>query len=268
VSRAKTGVVRSEGVARYLERIGYTGKGAPTIATLRKLQVGHLVNVPFENLDVFHRRGVRVDVNWSYQKIVDRQRGGWCFELNGCFGALLEQLGYRVARLSCRTFEPATGGLSPDFDHLALLVRVGRDRFLVDVGWGDCPLAPVPAEAGEYVARPRRVRIETTDDSLRLVERVERVDGETVWELQYEASLHPRALADFDARSRYLQHEPGLNWTEKPLVTRATSAKGGRLTLHADRLRTRQDDLSFIDEPVTQAEWAAVLATNFDIAPP
>jgi N-hydroxyarylamine O-acetyltransferase len=255
-------------VARYFERIGYTGKGAATLATLRKLQVGHLVHVPFENLDVFHRRGVRVDVNWSYQKIVGRRRGGWCFELNGCFGALLEQLGYRVARLSCRTFEPGTGGLSADFDHLALLVRVGTDRFLVDVGWGDCPLAPIPAEAGEYAARPRRVRIETAADSIRLIERVERVDGETVWELQYEASLHPRALADFDARSRYLQTEPGLNWTEKRLVTRATSAKGSRITLHHDRLRTRQDDLSFVDQPVTQDAWPAVLEEHFGIAPP
>ena len=64
------GKVRNDGVDRYLKRIGYTGVGAPTINTLRKLQLGHLINVPFENLDVFHRRGVRVDVNWSFQKIV------------------------------------------------------------------------------------------------------------------------------------------------------------------------------------------------------
>jgi N-hydroxyarylamine O-acetyltransferase len=268
VAGAKTAVVRSDGIGRYLERVGYAGRRAPTLTTLRKLQLAHLIHVPFENLDVFHRRGVRVDVNWSYQKIVDRRRGGWCFELNGCFGALLDQLGFRVARLACRTFEPATGGLGPDFDHLALLVRVGGDRFLVDVGWGDCPLAPIPAEAGEYSARPRRVRIETTADTLRLVERVEEVDGEAVWTPQYEASLHPRALADFDARSRHLQTEPGLSWTEKPLVTRATSGKGGRLTLHRDRLRTRQDDLSFVDEPVTPGEWPAVLDERFGIAPP
>ena len=112
------------------------------------------------------------------------------------------------------------------------------------------------------------MRIETTADSLRLIERVERVDGETVWELQYEASLHPRALADFDARSRYLQTEPGLNWTEKPLVTRATSAKGGRVTLHADRLRTREDDLSFVDEPVSEDEWPAVLRGALRHRPP
>lgn len=268
MARAKTGVEHDDGVGRYLDRIGYTGRRAPTLTTLRNLQLAHLINVPFENLDVFHRRGVRVDVNWSYQKIVGRRRGGWCFELNGCFGALLEQLGYRVARLSCRTFESDTGGLSADFDHLALLVRVGSDRFLVDVGWGDCALAPIPAEVGEYKVRPRRARIETTDDSLRLIELVERVDGETVWERQYEASLHPRALADFDARSRYLQTEPGLNWTETPLVTRATSAKGGRVSLHADRLRTRQDDLTFVDEPVSQDEWPAVLEDRFGIAPP
>lgn len=255
-------------VARYLDRIGYAGQRDPTHATLEDLQVAHLVAVPFENLHVFHRRGVRTDVGWSYRKIVEQGRGGWCYELNGCFATLLDQLGYAVDRMACRTYEPDTGGLSADFDHLALLVGVGGHHFLVDVGWGDGPLAPIPAEPGEYDTRPRRTRIERDADVLRLVELATRVDGATAWELQYEAGLRPRQLADFDARSHYLQTKPGLSWTEKPLVTRATSRRGARLTLHRDRLRVRADDLSFADEPVVVGEWASVLAERFAISPP
>jgi N-hydroxyarylamine O-acetyltransferase len=255
-------------VDRYLARIEVDDGHEPSLDTFARLQAAHLVRVPFENLHVFHRLGVRVDVDWSYHKVVEQRRGGWCFELNGCFAELLRRLGYNVELLSCRTFEPATGGLSPDFDHMTLLVHVNGEAYLVDVGWGDNPLAPLPAEPGEYPSRPRPARIETDASTVRLFEYVERSDGTAVWELQYQASRQPRQLAQFEARSRYLQTERGLSWTEKPLVTRATSAHGGRVTLHRDRLRVRNDDLSIHDKVVSADEWEVELRAWFEMSIP
>jgi N-hydroxyarylamine O-acetyltransferase len=252
-------------VVRYLRRIDYAGSRAPTLDTLIALQLAHLVSVPFENLHVFRRRGVRVDLEWSYAKVVEQRRGGWCFELNGCFSELLRRLGYSVDLLSGRVYQPSSGGLSPEFDHLALLVHTAEGPHLVDVGWGDSVLQPLPAEAGEYDTRPRPARVEADRGSLRVVELVTREDGETVWELQYEADRRPRLLAEFDPRSRFLQTEPGLSWTEKPLVTRATSANGARVTLHADRLRVRDDDLSVVDRPVRADTWTDVLLEHFGL---
>lgn len=252
----------------YFARIGYEGTRQPSLATLTELQAAHLIEVPFENLHVFYRVGVRVDVHWSYHKIVEQRRGGWCFELNGCFAELLRRLGYRVDLLSCRTFEPASGGLSPDFDHLALLVHLDETSFLVDVGWGDNPLAPLPIESGEYDSRPRPTRIEADGSFVSLLEYVEGDDGSSTWELQYQASRRPRQLDQFDTRSRYLQHQPGLAWTDKPLVTRATSALGGRVTLHRDRLRRRGDDLSIEDHPVAAERWETELHEWFGLSVP
>jgi N-hydroxyarylamine O-acetyltransferase len=254
-------------VDRYLARIEWDGGRDPSLTVLRDLQVAHLVHVPFENLHVYNRLGVDTDVDRSYAKIVERRRGGWCFELNGCFAELLRRLGYAVDLLSCRTFDPASGGFSPDFDHLALLVHLGTTRHLVDVGWGDNPLSPIPAEVGEYATRPRPTRIETDASTLRLIELVEH-DGGSDWELQYEAALRPRQLREFEQRSRHLQTAPGLSWTEKPLVTRATSAYGGRVTLHRDRLRRRGDDLSTNDEPVDPDHWEEQLQRWFDMSAP
>src|SRR5690606_39084460 len=92
--------------ARYLERIGYAGPLEPTYDVLHALQVAHMIHVPFENLDVYHRRGVEVGVDHSFHKIVERRRGGWCFEVNGGFAALLSAVGFDVDLLSCRTYEP------------------------------------------------------------------------------------------------------------------------------------------------------------------
>lgn len=255
-------------IDRYLSRINFYGGHEPSVDTLVRLQAAHLMRVPFENLHVFHHLGVRVDVVWSYQKIVERRRGGWCFELNGCFAELLRRLGYRVELLSCRTFDAATGSLSPDFDHLTLLVHVNGAAYLVDVGWGDGPLAPLPAEPGEYPGRPRPARIETNASTLRFFELVERSDGTDAWELQYQASRQPRQLAEFEDRSRHLQTEPGLSWTAKPVVTRATSPSGGRVTLHRDRLRLRNDDLSIHDKDIPIDQWEGQLRTWFEMSIP
>jgi N-hydroxyarylamine O-acetyltransferase len=255
-------------VDRYLARLGYEGRRDPSLVGLADLHLAHLEHVPFENLHVFHRIGVGTGVDWSYSKIVEQRRGGWCFELNGCFAELLRRLGYTVELLSCRTFEPDTGGLSDDFDHLTLLVHLDDAAWLVDVGWGDCALRPLPVETGEYETRPRPTRIEANARTVCLIELVERDGAGSVWELQYEASRQPRQLADFAARSTYLQTTPGLSWTTKPLVTRATSAHGGRVTLHRDRLRLRGDDLSIRDEPVAPDDWDAQLHRWFGMSRP
>ena len=101
-------------VDRYLHRIGVSGPvGLPTLQLLGELQLAHLIRVPFENLHAFHRRGVRTDIDWSYPKIVDSARGGWCFELNGCFGELLRQVGFNVDYVSCQVWESIPGEWGP-----------------------------------------------------------------------------------------------------------------------------------------------------------
>ena len=103
--------------------------------------------MPFENLDVFHRRGVSTDVASSYAKVINRGRGGWCFELNGAFGWLLAELGFEVDRVSCQVW--GDDGWGPPLDHLALVVHLGGERWLADVGFGDCCLSPIRLVDGE-----------------------------------------------------------------------------------------------------------------------
>ena len=105
---------------RYLQRIGMSPQtGPPTLELLAALQLAHLSHVPFENLHVYHARGVRTDVDWSYPKIVEQRRGGWCFEVNGCFGALLRAVGFELDHISCQVWNDP-GEWGPPLDHLGL----------------------------------------------------------------------------------------------------------------------------------------------------
>jgi N-hydroxyarylamine O-acetyltransferase len=133
-------------VRSYLSRIGYRGPTTPTAETLRDLQRAHLYSVPFENLDIGRKRRIFVEPEASTHKIVDERRGGFCYELNGAFAALLEALGFRVTLLSARV-PCADGSDGPEFDHLCLRVDV-EQSWLADVGFGDSFVEPLLLKAG------------------------------------------------------------------------------------------------------------------------
>src|SRR5437762_8680982 len=117
----------------YLKRIGYSGPTTPTPDLLRNLHRAHLLAVPFENLDIALGRRIVCEEESFLRKIIDRRRGGFCYELNGAFAALLRALGFQVTLLSARVY--GGGRFGPLFDHLAL--RVDLDEpWLADIGFG------------------------------------------------------------------------------------------------------------------------------------
>jgi N-hydroxyarylamine O-acetyltransferase len=245
---------------QYLERIGVApSERSPDASGLRDLQVAHLLTVPFENLDVFNRRGVTTDLAWSLPKVVERRRGGWCFELNGAFGWLLGQLGYEVDYVSCQVF--GDDGWGPALDHCALVVHLDGVRWFVDVGFGDCCMVPVRMEDGEHDAVPRRVRFTIDGDSFRLSELA--LDG--TWRDSLQGTFQPRQLIDFTPRSEFLQTEPGLAWTARPFATRATAPDGSRMILRHNVLRVREGCGEFVDSPVDEEQFDALLSQHFGL---
>ncbi len=81
-------------VAKYLKRLNVKKEVQADLASLAYLQNQHLLTVPFENLDVMNKVYIPLAVDTFYQKIVENQRGGFCYELNGLFQWLLNQLGF------------------------------------------------------------------------------------------------------------------------------------------------------------------------------
>jgi N-hydroxyarylamine O-acetyltransferase len=110
-------------IKAYLERIKYTNHIILDIQTLYDLHLAHMLAVPFENLDIGLKRPIRITEQAIYEKIVTKNRGGFCYELNGLFAWLLNQTGFNVTFLNARVYD-REGNLGIDFDHLALLVQI------------------------------------------------------------------------------------------------------------------------------------------------
>jgi N-hydroxyarylamine O-acetyltransferase len=130
----------------YLERIHWSGGRDPTLETLAGLIEAHTAHIPFENLDILLGRTVRLDLDSLQAKIVGAGRGGYCFEHATLFAAVLEALGFQLARHAARVilFGPLAEAKR---DHMFMTVTVGGATYVVDPGFGPfAPRFPVPLE--------------------------------------------------------------------------------------------------------------------------
>jgi N-hydroxyarylamine O-acetyltransferase len=231
-------------IQHYLDRIHFSlseGMMAlePTLQTLQALHQAHLLAVPFENLSIHSGQPISLQQEALYEKIVLRQRGGFCYELNGLFAWLLRQVGFQVSLLSAGVARQ-DGSFSPAFDHLTLLVhRLSGADWVADVGFGDSFLLPLRLETGVEqeggdgrVYRLVRNFEESEDQAKREYWLVQQYSDE-VWEAQYRFTLEPHALSDFTERCHYQQTSPESHFTKQRICSLATPT--GRLTLSDQR---------------------------------
>jgi N-hydroxyarylamine O-acetyltransferase len=232
-------------IKAYLERISYHGSLALTAQTLRDLQIAHLLAVPFENLSIHAGEPIVLDDDALFDKIVERRRGGFCYELNGLFAALLRALGFNVAMLSAEVAN-AEGVFGPAFDHMALLVTLDQ-RWLVDVGFGDSFREPLLLDERSEQRQGEHVyRIVLDGAYLTLTQR----GDEDKWKTLYRFTLH--------------QTSSQSHFTKARICTRAT--RGGRLTLSEMRFITTSLSGDRHERELTnQEEFGRTLYEKFGI---
>jgi len=217
--------MNDEMVDRYLARIECTRPEGPTLAALRDLQLAHLLAVPFENLSIHLGEPIVLDEAAVVDKLVDRRRGGFCYELNGAFALLLRALGYDVSLLAARVFDH--DALSPPFDHLVLRVTL-TSPWLVDVGFGDHSLGPLAVDDPGPQQDPAGVFevTETPGGDL---------DVARNGVAQCRIELRPREWVDFVPLCWWHQTSPQSHFTQTLVCSRALRS-GGRVTLSDRRL--------------------------------
>lgn len=259
---------RGVDVGRYLARIGLDVAAVETVDldTLEILQRAHVTSVPFENLAIVGDphgddpgSGVDLTPDALFEKIVERERGGYCFELNGLFTALLDALGFQVERVAARV----ESDLTVPANHHVIVVTLDR-RYVVDVGTGAPMLRrPVPLD-GTIIEDELGIEWRVTDsDRPDESHRTEyREPGADEWSSRYVFSHHPRALSYFMATNDYLQSAPESPFTDGPVVQRATT--DGHVKLTVDRLTDPLDDTDD-GTRIPAADWHDVLAAQFGI---
>lgn len=245
----------------YFDRIGYCGGAGADLATVAAVMRQQLYNVPFENLDVQAGKPISLVPEDIVAKIVQRRRGGYCYEVNGLFAMALEALGVDYRFVGCR---PMTYPTRRPRTHMAILARLDGEDWLCDTGFGSYGLrAPIRlADTDRAIVQDGDAFELACPDGREYVLRA-RVDG--AWTGQYGFDLAHHEWIDFLPANWLNCTHPDTLFVRHRLVMRQTPE--GRVILLDHRLKTVAHGVVTTRE-VAAAELPGLLAAAFGLVVP
>ena len=251
-------------LAAYFARIGFDARPAATLDTLAALHARHAEAIPFENLSPFLREPVRLDRASLQDKLVIRQRGGWCFEHNLLFAQVLEAIGFPVRRLAARVRWNVPAGVVTSRSHMLMQVTIAGEPWIADVGFGGQTLtAPLRLAADAEQPTPHET-YRLTPEASGFVLEARMPEG---WQALYFFELHEQQLADYEVSNWYLAHHPQSQFVNGIIAARAAAdrrhaLRNTRYAIHHRDGTTERREIASV------AELRAVLAGDLRIPLP
>jgi N-hydroxyarylamine O-acetyltransferase len=249
----------------YLQRLGYDTPPAPTLQTLRDLQLRHVCTFAFESLSTLLRLPVPIDLASVERKVLLDGRGGYCYELNQMFLALLQELGFEARGMTGRVVMGGPADARTARTHRLSLVTLDGVRYITDVGFGGMvPSGPLLLDSEEVQAtahEPYRLT-RNADDSYTLWAEVA---GE--WRGLYVFDLQEQADIDYEIGNWYVSTHPGSPFLGQLKV--ALLAPGKRHTLNNAQYAVHYLDRPSEKHTIKQTdELLALLRETFGIRLP
>ena len=250
-------------LSAYFARIGYGGPRAPTLETLRAIQLLHTQAIAFENLNPLLALPVRLDIESLQQKLVRSRRGGYCFEHNGLLFQVLRTLGYRVTGLAGRVVWNNPPDTIPPRSHMILRVELDEGTYLADVGFGSSPTAPLRLVPDVAQGTPHEsFRLLKNDGGYTL-----QCDLKGQWTSFYMFDLQEQAPVDYQVASHYVSTWPTSHFVTSLIAARATAdgrygLRNNRLSIHRAKGESEQRVLT------SAAEISAALKDLFGVVVP
>ncbi|MEM7297607.1 MAG: arylamine N-acetyltransferase [Bacteroidota bacterium] len=248
-------------VDAYLARI-HQSKEPASLKYLRKLHRSHQIQIPFENLDIHYGQKIVLDYQKIFEKLITNRRGGFCYELNGLFYHLLSHVGFDCFLISAKVKNKETQEFGRDYDHMAIVVRIDGEEWLVDVGFGEGMIYPKKIIKGlvqmDYVDYWRM----DTDPDENLILQVS-LDSNHFRSL-YLFTLQEKQVIQFMEMCEYQQSSPQSTFTQKKLITKLTAE--GRITLTDRKLKILAlGEVSEVDI-MNEDEFISKLEQHFGIS--
>jgi N-hydroxyarylamine O-acetyltransferase len=249
----------------YFRRIGYAGERAPTIETLRALHRLHPQAIAFETLNPFVGWSVALDLAAIQRKLVAGGRGGYCFEHNLLFSAVLRALGFDVTWLAGRVLWGRTDDAQTKRSHMVLRIALDGQDWIADVGFGarclTAPLRLVLDVEQPTPHEPFRLAL-GAEGALRM-----QVLVEDAWRSLYRFDLTPQFAIDYEVANHYLCTHPDSHFRHHLFAGR--SEPGRRYGLLDNQLSVHTIGGASERRALTSvAEMRAALAEQFRITLP
>lgn len=234
----------------YLARLGLGLPPLADAAGLFTVQRAHRLSIPFENLDVRLGRGISLDPDHVFEKLVQRRRGGYCFEHNQLFLRALTAIGFDARPLLARVWL-GTAELPPK-THTINLVRIDGEDWIADAGFGGSYAPPMKLFDGSQASGPDGAehRLTRSEDHGWLLERrgdpraTDGRSGNPDWQPQYSFTLEQVATPDLEVANHWTSTRPGVRMTSFSIVSLCLPSGFATLT---DRHYTRRNGDQYVE---------------------
>jgi N-hydroxyarylamine O-acetyltransferase len=266
----------------YLARIGLAQAPAADATGLAAVVQAHRQSIGFENLDVMLGRGIRIDAASVWTKLVESpSRGGYCFEQNALFGAMLAQIGFASRPLLARVWLglgwPGEVDAMPPMTHTLSLVTIEGASWIADAGFGGSYVPPMPLANGAEATTPdgarHRLRRSGAPGEAKgawLLERAGpasatdgRASDSTDFQPQYSFGLGEVTPADLELSNHWTSTRPGTRFTTACLASMVL--EDGFAALNGRRLSMYAGGRASVMEVAHARDWRSVLADLFHI---
>lgn len=215
----------------YLVRIQAQESSKRDLAYLSHLQKCHVLSLYFENWDILTQVPLSLQAEDLYEKLVTKQRGGVCYELNGLFYFILRELGYEV-QITLGTVLQRDGHWAMEDGHMFLIVSLEHEEYLVDVGFGGhSPRLPVPLSGQEVTDTDGNYRVIREGNVLYLQKKTE---AEWFILYRFEKGRSAWTLTDIEPICVLTETSPQSIFNKMIFFSRVY--ENGRVTLLGDTL--------------------------------
>lgn len=245
----------------YLNRIKI-GKESPTLSYLKRLHKAHLLQIPFENLDIHYGQKIILDYQKIFSKVVERGRGGFCYELNGLFYQLLLSLDFKCHLIAGNVRNKETNTFGKDFDHMIILVFDQNDSWLVDVGFGDGFIEPKKVNTKAVQMDYTKYWRFSQDPDEKYLLQVS--NDASHFETIYHFDLVPRQMIEFMGMCEYHQTSKDSYFTSDKIITKLTV--DGRVSLTGKKLKINSFSETSESDILNEDEFLSKLENHFDIS--
>ena len=224
-------------IEKYVERIKYQGKLNLNEKCLKELHRNHVMAIPFEAIDIQLKRPISLKEKDIYNKVIDNNRGGYCYELNLLFHKFLSKIGFSNHLISAKIYD--SGKFGPEYDHMAILLQLD-DTWLVDVGYGDLfiePLKLIPDFQQEDTNKIYKIEKQNSNEYLLTESQKDHLD----FRIKYKFNTTPKKSKEFYDQNNWKQSSKESYFVKNTVCTIPTLS--GRKTIFNNTYKSKNNNL-------------------------
>lgn len=251
--------------SRFRQRVGFPENDIVTFEKLDVLLKKTAKKIPFENLCIINKATISPTKENLAHKILERNEGGLCYELNPLLYYFLIENGWNPSLIRGIVYDHNKQRWnSIGKTHVAILIHHNGQLYILDTGFGgNLPLNPIPLNGeritsanGEFRARKTPTQHGDYIFEMKLKHKDE--DWKTGYAFDSRETVHD--LEELNEIQQIIEQHEDSAFNKAPLLTRLTDR--GNITLTESSF-TEWREGNIQRQPITQTDYKTLLKKHF-----